>query len=214
MRGRLSHRLGEEAREIGRVVEAQIIGGLGDRHGGIEQRPLRFQQDALLDQLIWKHAGDHQAGFAQPRLGDAQGGRILGQGHVVPVMLLDQFPEAGHQGGGCLGMGGLDRPGMFQRPGALHQDAEKMGIRRRRMGDVRTGQFMRQPGQGPGQLFGNQRDDHRRREKHGEIPLPHDHVLQIGGGDGQGHPAGIGLELEIMGFARPERSRRRAQRIA
>ena len=48
----LPHRLGEKAGEIGGIVETQIISRLGDRHGGIEQRPLRFQEDALLDQLI------------------------------------------------------------------------------------------------------------------------------------------------------------------
>ena len=151
---------------------------------------MRLQQNTLLNQLIRKQPGDHQAGFTQSRLGHAQGGGILGQGHVVPVVLLDKLPQAGDQGGGGFGMRRLNGARMFQGPGALHQDAQKMGIGGGRMRDIGSRQLVRQPGEGPGQLLGNQWNHHGSREKHGKIAFPGHQTLEVGGGNGQSFAGG------------------------
>ena len=52
-----SHAAGEETAEIGRVLESQVVGDLGDRHAGVAQLALGLDQHARMDQLRRRLAG-------------------------------------------------------------------------------------------------------------------------------------------------------------
>ena len=85
----------EEAREIGRFLEAQPFGDLTDGHVGIGKVALGFEKYTFVQQLLSAATREPLADCAEVSTADTQAFGELGHAGLLMVMGFDQLLKAG-----------------------------------------------------------------------------------------------------------------------
>ena len=130
----------EKAAEVGSIIEAEIVCDLCQRSGGVDEIALRFEQDAVLQDLECALAGERSADTVEAVFRQAHLFGILADAPALLEIVLYQDPETVE---GASRVSDLVSGVLFQgdMPAEHHQQGTQQGVEHQRASDLGVAEF-------------------------------------------------------------------------